>query len=432
MSNHYWTVELWRIVLVIFIALLIGVQSGHWLICLLLSLIGYIVWSLYKLHQLLMWLERSAKPGYVPEGNGIWESITQQIQRIQKTSETRKKRMGKLLKRSKIIISGLPYATVVLNDKNEIDWANKTSFTFLNIDGKRDKGQRIDNLIRIPLFHQLLEQKDAKEIEIPSPHSADRQIALHITSVQKNFKLLIARDISERVNTLQMRKNFIANASHELKTPLTVITGYLEMMQTDDSLSPLLQADLHIVSDQAKRMQDIIEDLLTLSRLENSPLAIDSNTVINVPTIIQSLCDEKLKLINNKTHIIKTTIKPTLHITGIEVEITSIINNLISNAIRHTQKGTRIYIEWKRRASGEACLIVKDNGQGIPVKHIAHLTERFYQVDPSHSKNKGGTGLGLAIVQHSIQRHGGRLDIQSTEGKGSCFTVCFPSDKVVR
>lgn len=430
MVDNYRATERWRIVFVVFIALLIGVQSGYWLVCLVLSLIGYITWLHYKLQQLHTWLENAAKPGYVPEGNGIWESITQQIQVMQKKSEMRKKRMGKLLKRSKNIISGLPYATVVLNGNNEIDWASKTSVKLLNIDAKRDKGQRIDNLIRIPKFQQLLATKNTKEIEISLLHGDECQLALQITSVQKNFKLLVARDISERVNILQMRKNFIANASHELKTPLTVIAGYLEMMQADETLPQHLLEDINLVADQAIRMQDIIEDLLILSRLENSAIAIDSQIIIDVPAIIQNICNEEMKLIKNNTHTLEIDINVELKITGAEAEITSICSNLIRNAIRHTEAGTIVTVEWNKRPTGEACLIVKDDGQGIALKHITHLTERFYQVDQSHSGSKGGTGLGLAIVQHSIQRHGGRLDIQSTVGKGSCFTVCFPSTRV--
>lgn len=425
MSNHYWVDELWRIVLVIFIALLIGVQSGYWLVCLILSLVGYIIWFLYKLHQLYAWLENAAKPAYAPEGNGLWEGVTHQVQNLQKKSVARKQRMRKLLKRSKMIISGLPYATVVLNGHNEIDWANKTSATFLNIDGKRDKGQRIDNLIRSPKFQQLLTEKKVKEIDISLSHALDRPLAVHLSSVQKNFKLLIARDMSERVNILQMRKNFIANASHELKTPLTVISGYLEMIQSDESLPDHLRADLNVVSEQAQRMQHIIADLLTLSRLENSTLAINSS-VVDVPDIIQTICHDELALIHNNSHTLTVNIDVDLKITGAESELISICSNLIHNAIDHTKVGTHISVEWKVRSTGEACLIITDNGQGIPGKHIAHLTERFYQVDQAHSRNTNGTGLGLAIVQHSVHRHGGRLHIQSTEGKGSCFTVCFP------
>ena len=349
MTKTYWVSELWRVVFVIFIALVIGIQTHYWWLCLLLSLVGYIFWLHHKLQQLHHWLEKGAKPSYVPEGNGLWEGVIQQIQSMQKKSETRKKRMRKLLKHSEAIISGLPYATLVLNDNNEIDWANKAASKFLNINGKRDRGQRIDNLIRVPEFHQLLTDKQSKEIEISFLNGNPRQLALQLTSVQKNFKLLIVRDISERVNVLQMRKNFIANASHELKTPLTVILGYLEMIQNSEELPCHLLEDINTMFDQADRMQHIIENLLALSRLENSALTIETTSVVDAATIIQNICLDEIKLVTGNTHTLETDIDVDLKITGEKLEISSVFRNLIHNAIHHTQRGTLISVQWKKR-----------------------------------------------------------------------------------
>jgi two-component system phosphate regulon sensor histidine kinase PhoR len=178
-------------------------------------------------------------------------------------------------------------------------------------------------------------------------------------------------------------------------------------------------------------MQLIIEDFLTLSRLETSELNNNSNTVIDLPVILQSLCDDQSKLISGNTHTIETDIDLGLSFKGSEAEIISVCSNLIQNAIRHTKAGTHIKVEWKKMPSGRASLAVIDNGQGIAMEHIAHLTERFYRVDKGRSQDKGGTGLGLAIVQHSIQRHGGKLNIRSAVGKGSTFVASFPVDRVV-
>jgi two-component system phosphate regulon sensor histidine kinase PhoR len=433
MNRSYWSTETWRIALVLFIAVLIGAQSGHWLLCLSLSLASYIIWLLYKLFHLYQWLENGAKSSNMPEGNGIWEGINHQIQGMQKKSNTRKKRMGKMLKRSKIIITGLPYATVVLNDNNEIDWANKTSAKFLNIHRKLDHGQRIENLIRIPEFHELLVQESGKEIEISLAHQQeDRILTLQLTRVQKDFKLLIARDVSERVKVQKMRKNFIANASHELRTPLTVISGYLEMIQKNENLPEQLQADVSLITDQASRMQDIINDMLVLSKLENSELQINSDQIVDMPLLIHNICNEEAKLISNNKHILGIEIDSDLKITGSEVEMISVCSNLIHNAIRHTEEGTQIDVSWKKSpTTGEACFTVADNGQGIPAEDIPHLTERFYRVDKGRSRDNGGTGLGLAIAQHILQRHGGRLGIVSTLGKGSKFIAYFPAKRIV-
>jgi len=431
-SHNYWRVEQWRIALILFLALLGDSLSGYGMISLVIALLGYISWLLYKVHQLHRWLESGARTLYLPDSNGIWERLVHQIQRMQKKSLTRKQRMSKLLKRFQGVVTGLPYATIILNDHNEIDWANKAAKEYLSIDLKKDRGQRIDNLIRMPEVLKILRKNTCKEIEIALPQHTNRQIAVQLIPVQKDLKLFIARDVSERNYIQQMRKNFIANASHELRTPLTVIAGYLEIISDDENLTKGLQPAIQSAAEQAARMQAIIEDLLTLSRLENSELNEDTEQLINMPVTLQNICNDQSTFIVNESHTLEGHIDPSLKITGVEAEVVSVCNNLIHNAIRHTPKDTTITVEWQCNRLGEACLKVSDNGQGIPEKHLAHLTERFYRVDKGRSRDKGGTGLGLAIVQHIIKRHGGYLKITSTIGKGSCFTVCLPTERVVK
>ncbi len=434
MNNREWRIERWRIALVLFIALAGGMLTGYWLGSLSLSLAAYIGWLLYKLKQLHSWLIKGAKPSLLPDSNGIWEQITQQIQHTHKKSDRRKERMAGLLKRSQGIITALPYATVVLNGNNEIDWANSISNEYLNVDIKKDRGQRIENIIRLPKVHKILEKQSKKEVEVSFPmgdYGLERQVAIQVIPVGSDLKLLIARDISERANIYRMRKNFIANASHELRTPLTVIAGYLEMIQGDEKLPGNLQPAVMAASEQSIRMQRIIEDLLTLSRLENSELDDNSSHIINVPSVLDKICDNETALIGNDAHCIEKNIDTRLKIKGSDAEIISACGNLIHNSIRHTQDGTKIKVVWQKTDAGEGCLSVIDNGQGIPAEHLMHLTERFYRVDKGRSRDKGGTGLGLAIVQHIIQRHGGKLDIKSEVGKGSIFSICFPASRVV-
>ncbi|MEE9493473.1 MAG: phosphate regulon sensor histidine kinase PhoR [Gammaproteobacteria bacterium] len=430
MDSAYWGIERWRLALVFFVALVGGLLTSSWLASLTLALAGYVFWLMYKLNQLNKWLESGVRPSYLPDNNGIWARITQQIQGMQKKSEKRKRRVLKMLKRVQGITSNLPYATVVLHRNNEIDWANKASEKYLGIDIKRDRDQRIDNLIRLPEFHKLVNSNEQAEIEIPMPQDQSRQLAVQLIPAQKNMRLLIARDISERIQIQQMRKNFIANASHELRTPLTVIAGYLEILQSADDLPDHLQTAVQGATIQSDRMLNIIEDLLILSRLENSGFNEQSTTVIDVASIVQSICDEEVAMDIN-AHDIKIDIDSRLQIKGIESEIISICSNLIHNAFLHTSVGTRITIEWKKKKFNEACLVVSDTGKGIAIEHIAHLTERFYRVDQGRSQDEGGTGLGLAIVQHVVKRHGAKLTIHSTVGKGSSFVVCFPGERVV-
>lgn len=431
MEHDYWSLERWRFIFVVFGGGLGGVVSGYWLVSYIIVLVIYIVWLLYKLQQLNNWLERGGKSSKVPDSDGIWERISFHINKTQKRSEVCKKRMSTLLKRFQGIITSLPYATVVLSTNNEIDWANKLSVSLLRIDLKKDRGQRIENLIRDPKVQKLLANNKQEEIEITSPHDRQLKLALQLIPIQGDLKLFIARDISERVQLQQMRKNFIANASHELRTPLTVIAGYLEIMDEDDKLPQHLKLPVKSASEQSLRMQNIIEDLLTLSHLENSELSEDKSEKFSLAEIIETICNDEGYLDDNAHPINLIQLDRDLKLKGSQSEIISVCSNLIHNAIRYTPKGSEIIITWKKLSNGEGLFSVEDNGQGISSEHLSHLTERFYRVDKGRSQDTGGTGLGLAIVQHIIQRHGGKMEIKSTVGKGSTFLVYFPAERVM-
>ena len=420
-----------RIALILFMALLGGLLSEQWLLSILLSLAGYIGWTLYKLQQLYHWMEKGAKPGRTPDSDGAWERINYQVQRQQKKSKERKQRMSTLLKRFQRIIKGLPYATVVLNGNSEIDWANQRSAQLLGIEMGRDRGQRIDNLVRIPKLHKALEKGKDREIEIDAPGGQQSKLALQLITIHSDLKLLIARDISERVHLNEMRKNFISNASHELRTPLTVISGYLEMLRGSDELPDALRRAVESSDEQSSRMRNIIEDLLTLSRLENSELSEKESQPLNLAKIISRICENQIVLTQQREQI-HIRVDSTLQLMGAETEIVSLCTNLIHNALHYNPDGTTIEVEWSLEPSGGGCLVVRDQGEGIAEKHLAHLTERFYRVDQSRSRAEGGTGLGLAIVQHIVQRHGGVLEIESEVGMGSTFSVRFQKEHLLK
>jgi len=421
----YWGIERSRFVLILVVGLLLGWMTSYWQASLIVSLFIYIIWLLYKIQQLHNWLEKGGRIKNVPDNDSVWERISYHILSIKKKNEKRKMRMSNLLKRFQGIITSLPYATVVLNGNNEIDWANKASAYLLGIRLKTDRGQRLENLLRIPKVQNLLDDNQQKEIEVSMLQDRQSKLAIQLIPIEKDLKLLIARDISERVSLQEMRKNFIANASHELRTPLTVIAGYLEIMQADNNLTDNLKQAVISAAGQATRMQRIIEDLLTLSRLENSELDDDKIENIHVAKLIKTIAKNEAS-IDKQAHILKLDIDESLSINGIESEIASVLTNLIHNAIRYTPEKTEINISWKTNASGCAVFSVKDNGNGIAAEHLSHLTERFYRIDKGRSQDKGGTGLGLAIVQHIVSRHKGQLDIQSEIGKGSEFSVILP------
>lgn len=421
-------VEAWRIVLVLLCAAAGGLTTGHWLASLSVALAAYSAWMLFKQHQLLRWLENGASAARFPDSSGLWERIAWQIQAMRRKSSKRKKARSQLLKRSQSIISALPYAVVLLSKSNEVEWANKTAQLWLNISNKRDRGQRLENLLRLPRLYDLLDQEKREEIEIVYPPGSNRHLAIQVLSIKKGPKLLIARDISERVNLQRMRRSFIANASHELRTPLTVVCGYLEMIQEDATLPDHLRQAVEAAGQQARQMQHIIEDLLTLSRLESSSIDPSDLEIIDMAKLIQQHCLDTAKRLGDTTHRIESDIDDSLTIRGIPAELISVCTNLVSNAIRHTPAGTTVRIEWKKTADERACLSISDNGPGIPAEHIPHLTERFYRVDKGRSRETGGTGLGLAIVQHIVERHNGKLTITSEPGQGATFRACFPSN----
>ncbi len=429
MNDSILKLESTRIGLVLFATLLGGLLSGEWLLSLIVALLAYIGWSLYKLQQFYHWLERGAKASQVPDSDGVWERICYQIQRRNQKSRARKQRMSILLKRMQRIIKGLPYATVVLNGNNEIDWANKYSTQLLGIEAGRDRGQRIDNLVRLPKLHKVLEKGKDREIEIDSPRDYNIKLSLQLLTIHSDLKLLIARDISERVHFSEMRKSFISNASHELRTPLTVISGYLEMLGQSEELPESLVRMVESSEEQSTRMRNIIEDLLALSRLESSDLQEDTLQPIDIAQIVDQLCRDQLTLFDQEKQI-NREIDGGIQLLGVETEIASLCSNLIHNAIRYNPEGTRVDVRWQRDSSGGACLTVQDYGDGIAEKHLAHLTERFYRVDQGRSRAQGGTGLGLAIVLHIVQRHRGRLEVDSVLGEGSTFSAHFPAQQL--
>ncbi len=411
------SIEKWHITLAILAILLGGLLTDAWLISIALSLFGYIIWMYYRIYQFYIWIINGTRQNNVPDSDGIWDKINYQVLQDKNKSNNRKKRLNALLKRSQSILKGFPYAAIVLDQSNAVEWSNKESSALLNI-VKNDKGQRINHLIRSPKLYKLLHSNDrSNEIEIESPKDSSVQLLLKLITLGVDSKLLIARDITQRNRTLEMRKSFISNASHELRTPLTVISGYLEIIKEDKSLPQSLSSPINTAYEQVERMQNIIEDLLTLSRLESTNDIQDISTNINMAKLINHICQDL-----NRQVIIE--INTNEIIIGIETEIISLCTNLIQNAIFYTQKHTKIITRWYKDKD-KLCFEVQDFGAGIPHKHLAHLTQRFYRADKGRSKEQGGTGLGLAIVNHIAQRHNATLSINSKVGIGSTFTVRF-------
>jgi two-component system, OmpR family, phosphate regulon sensor histidine kinase PhoR len=239
--------------------------------------------------------------------------------------------------------------------------------------------------------------------------------------------MLLSRDVTQAERVDVMRRDFVANVSHELRTPLTVLAGFLETVR-ELKLDPQRQRDyLGMMQEQATRMQHIIEDLLTLSALDSAPPA-SGEKRIAMGSLLERLKADAEALSAGR-HTIRLQLEGTDDLLGVEAELASAFGNLVSNAIRYTPAGGTVTLAWREAPDG-ARFSVEDTGIGIEAEHIPRLTERFYRVDRSRSRETGGTGLGLAIAKHALARHDAALEIESRPGKGSCFIARFPARRI--
>ncbi len=391
----------------------------------LVYLVGYVFWLLRRMDSMVRWLRKGAKPAKAPQTTGLTDEMVQLIHREKKYSRKQRNRYRRTLAQFNSLAADLPDATVVLDKDFEIRWANSAAQRLLDINPEKDRGQRIDNLVRIPAFREFLHnQLDEAELEIPGTGSDNRVLAVRKVPAGKHMTVLIAADITQRVQIREMRKAFVGDVSHELRTPLTVIRGYLEMLRENKSLDEEMTLGLAQITAQSDRMRGIVEDLLQLSKLEGNPLAENEGDTLNVAAMIQTMVHTIRE--SAQAHEFILDLDSSLALLGSEREIYSACHNLLTNAVRYTDAGTTVRVSWHLNPDGEAVYTVADNGHGIEARHLSRLSERFYRVDAGRSRDDGGTGLGLAIVKHAAQRHGGQLSISSTPGTGSVFTITFP------
>lgn len=413
-------------------ALFVGVLLSWPATSLTLFMAGYVGWMLYRFETIVHWLRNGAKAKRAPFSNGLTDEMVELIHREKKYSRKQKSRYRRSLAQFNNLAASLPDAIIVLDNAGEIRWANPAALKLLNIHPEKDLGQRIDNLVRNPDFSDFVHQTstDNLEVEIPAPAAPENTLVVRKVPGDKHMTVLIAADITQGVKLREMRKAFVADVSHELRTPLTVIQGYLEILQDNASLEPSITSALSEVGVQSGRMRGIVEDLLELSKLESNPLGDTEGSTVVVADIIHAMAtplqQEALK------HNIHLSIDKSLALLGSENEIYSACSNLLNNAIKYTETGTRICLKWQLGNAGTAVFEVADSGPGIEARHLSRLSERFYRIDTARSREQGGTGLGLAIVKHVVQRHGGSLQINSTPGSGSQFRAVFPANRVQR
>ena len=427
--NTVWVRTLWLLLAIaclIFapVALAFGLLWGLTVViaCLLLLL----SWHLHHLRQLMGWLEGPLNHP-LPRGRGAWEIALAGLQRRVRIRLGQQQSLSETLDRFRQAVQALPDGIIAFNHHRHIEWLNERAESYFAISAELDRGQALTNMIRHPDFVAYL---DVARFDEPLIYRDGRveglTLSLQVIPYGKDQNLLVARDISriERMET--MRRDFIANVSHELKTPLTVVAGFSEMLADDYGAydDTEIKHYLALICEQNARMQRLIEDLLTLSALESGGTAPIEERVELEP-LLRSILDDAQALSAGRHEITLTIDTPSV-LAGCANELRSAFGNLAGNAVRYTPPGGRIDLVWRIHEGGGA-FVVADTGIGIPVQHLPRLTERFYRVDRSRSRETGGTGLGLAIVKHVLTRHQATLEIESEPGKGSRFTARFPA-----
>jgi two-component system phosphate regulon sensor histidine kinase PhoR len=421
----------WLALLLLFICLVLwatlGAVTALMVFSIAISL--YLAKHLYWIHKLHRWYQKPNLSS-IPDGSGVWEDIFSDIYRQQRRYTRNRAQISSVLDRFMHAASALPDGIVVLNDKDRIEWCNPPAEIQLGLVLDKDTGQPITYLVRHTDFLKYLQDQDyAEPIKLKSWRNPELTLEMQLIPFSGKQKLLICRDITQVEKLETMRRDFIANVSHELRTPLTVVSGFLEtLMDMEGAVPESMRRYFGMMSEQTSRMRHLIEDLLTLSQLESGATA-PQDAEIDMQAQLNMLMHEAQSLSQGK-HQISLETDPRISISGAAEELHSAFGNLVSNAIRYSPAGGTIKLTWYQRGD-EAVFSVQDSGIGIEQKHIDRLTERFYRVDRSRSRETGGTGLGLSIVKHILTRHQARLEIESVLDKGSTFSVVFPKNRVI-
>jgi two-component system phosphate regulon sensor histidine kinase PhoR len=382
--------------------------------------------GLRALH-LMVWLrgdlERAA-----PRDRGFWGEASYRIERALRQRDRafvqEQERFGQFMS----AIEASPNGVLLLDAADQIQWLNAVAATHFGLDPVRDRLQRVTNLVRSPTFVAYLQAGVFDEPVVFSTPGGDSTLSVIVSRYGDGMRLVLTQDITERERTEAMRRDFVANVSHEIRTPLTVLAGFVETIASLPLTDVERDRVLALMTQQTARMTTLVEDLLTLAKLEGSPRPTCDRWTPVARLFAQ--VESEARGLSAGRHTLRFHVQGEDELAGNDSEWTSAVANLVSNAVRYTPTGGTITVSWAHRADGNAEIEVRDTGPGIAREHIGRLTERFYRVDGSRSRDTGGTGLGLSIVKHVVQRHGGELDIQSELGRGSVFRIVVPAARV--
>nr|WP_247652139.1 phosphate regulon sensor histidine kinase PhoR [Serratia symbiotica] len=403
-------------------ALLLGVIIGYLPWLLLVSVLAALAWNFYNQHKLShwLWVDRSMTP---PAGRWNWQPLFYGLYQMQQRNRRRRRELALLIKRFRSGAESLPDAVVITTVEGNIFWCNGLAQHLLGFRWPEDNGQHILNLLRYPQFSHYLQQQ-AFSHPLTLQLNNEHHVEFRVMPYAEGQLLIVARDVSQMRQLENVRRNFFANVSHELRTPLTVLQGYLEMMSNESLDAALCAKALDTMQEQARRMDGLVTQLLTLSRIEATP-NVKMNEWVDIPLMLRVLQREAQSLSGGK-HAMIFRVNEQLKVFGNQEQLRSAVSNLVYNAITHTPAGTNIAVSWQQTPHG-AQFQIDDNGPGIAAEHLPRLTERFYRVDPARSRQTGGSGLGLAIVKHALSHHHARLEIYSELGMGTRFIFTLPN-----
>ena len=410
------------------LVVLAAAGAGWALAVLAVGALALLVYHLVNIQRVLDWA-RGPLDADAPDGTGIWADVFSAIHRRVRTRKAYQRDLRTVIERFRGAAEAMPDGVVALDEGNRVKWANARAIGQLGLDLAKDRNQPIANIVRAPEFVRYLESGDHGEaIVVRAPVDDRRHLAVQVVAFAVAEKLLVSRDVTEVEAVARMRRDFIANVSHELKTPLTVIAGFVETLQDLDLDARQRARFLQLMREQADSMKRLVQDLLTLSALESENNPVADEPFAAAPLLQQVAADARS--LSHDQHAIDVDVLDAATVVGSRDELASAFSNLVSNAVRYTPAGGRIRLGWRVEPDGRGAFSVADTGIGIAAEHVPRLTERFYRVDRSRSRATGGTGLGLAIVKHVLLRHQADLEIASEPGKGSTFTVRLPAQRV--